>query len=356
MKKWKVKSGTVSLLLLFLISSVSFAQNEITKEYHEEFTVSDATTMILENKYGDINIRNHKGNKAIVDVVVSVRARNKERAQRALEMINIIFDEPGNEISARTEIDNRLSKSGWGNDLDFSIDYSVQVPRNLNMNIANKYGDIFFDELAGFVQIDLKYGNMKGNQLTRGKEKPYSTMNLKYSKAMVEKAGWLNLNMKYSKLQLDRSRAMVVVSKYSKLYIDRISSIVAESKYDTYEIDRIENFVAEAGYCDFEFGSLSGKLKLDTKYTDVDIDRVTKGFSSITISNSYGRYKLGIDKDASYDLNGKAAYAKIHYPDNSKVSRITESNSMEVSGRVGKGDDGSVVKIITQYGSVHLED
>ena len=53
---------------------------------------------------------------------------------------------------------------------------------------------------------------------------------------------------------------------------------MSESKYDTYEIGKLNNLVTTAAYGHFTIDELSGKLQVDTKYSDVMVDHVDMGF------------------------------------------------------------------------------
>jgi len=54
--------------------------------------------------------------------------------------------------------------------------------------------------------------------------------------------------------------------------------LFSESKYDTYEIGQLNNFVTTAAYGHFKISELTGKLQVDTKYSDVIVDRISGGF------------------------------------------------------------------------------
>ena len=85
---------------------------------------------------------------------------------------------------------------------------------------------------------------------------------------------------------------------------------------------------------------------------------VPPSFEEITIESKYGGFRFGIDETASYRINGEADYSKIYYPDaHADVNRIVDNHEMSISGTIGKNTaSGSVVKIETKYGNVHLTD
>ena len=75
------------------------------------------------------------------------------------------------------------------------------------------------------------------------------------------------------------------------------------------------------------------------------------GFEKIAINSRYGNYKIGIDKDASYSIEGHARYGNINYPDNEEVDATKDKNELKVKGFVGSDrSSGSAVSINTSYG------
>jgi len=358
MKRRRFSTFFLGLAILFCFYQGIYAQNELTKEFHEEFKADKNTVLTVDNKYGDVDMKDWDKSMVKIDVIVKVKHSNAEKAERLLSYIDVVFSVDGDQITAKTVIDEKFSRSSsWRDDNDLSIDYTIQMPKDINLNLNNKYGDIFISELTGRAMIGLKYGNLKANRIYRGNVKPITEIELGYSDASIEESSWLKVIMKYSKLNLPRTTAVVLLSKYSKLFIDECSSLVIEGKYDTYELGSLANLVANTNYSRFKIKEIKEKLDLETTYTDCSVDYVPPTFKSISIDTKYGGYRIGIDENASYELDGFAKYAKIQYPDSENISRITENNSMKVFGTVGDDSNPSAtVNIVSKYGNVRLTD
>jgi len=357
MKKQKFKAiALVSIVLLLLMPS-AWAQDEVTKEFHESYSADNSTKLVIENKYGNVDIKDWDQNQVKIDVIVKVKHSNSEKAAKILESIEVTISESGNEIKAVTSIEDKLRNLS-NNNSEISIDYTVQMPADIDIDIANKYGNVFISEVTGHAIVTVKYGNLTANRIFRGKEKPLSEVNLRYSEASsLEEADWLKINMKYAHLNIDKAKALVLVSGYSEVSVDEASSIVSEGAYDEYRFGKLDNFVTTIKYSEVDIEELSDELNCESKYTHFKVDYMPAGFESIKINNGYGSFKIGIDESASYKLNGEASYAKIGYHDTGRVSRISENNSMSVNGTVGTDSNtASFVKISTRYGSVRLDD
>ena len=357
MKKSIYKSGMFFTISLFLISSTIYSQ-EITKEFHKEYTAG-TKTLDISNKYGDVVIQSWNKNQIVIDVKVTVDMPNKERAQRLLELIDVQFSEGADLISAKTVIDDKFNFTGWGDSRKFSIDYKIKMPVGTDLTLVNKYGNTDIDELHGLMDLDIKYGNLTAGKLTRGNIKPLSNLNLAYGKGTIDETGWLDLTERYvGSMEIEKSQAILLDSKYSKISLGETSSVVGESKYDNIKIENIKNLVLENGYTEVNIGQLTKKLTYSGSYGSFSIDRIPSGFESLDVETHYMGVRLGIEESASYKLDAKVTYGGLKYNENKfkNQKRIIENNSHEVSGIVGNEENpSSKVTVHTSYGTVKLD-
>jgi len=356
MKKSVYKPGMLFIISVLLISSTLSAQ-EITKEFHKQYTAG-TKTLNISNKYGDVVIQSWDKDQIVIDIKVTVDMPNKEKAQKLLDLINVQFTEGATEISAKTVIDDKFNFTGWGDSRRFSIDYNIKMPVGNDLALVNKYGNTDIDELHGLMLLDIKYGNLTAGKLTRGNIKPLSKLNIAYGKGTIDETGWLDLTERYvGSMEIAKSQAILLDSKYSKISIGETSSVVGESKYDNIRIENINNLVLENGYTEVNIGELTKKLTYKGSYGSFSIDRIPKGFESLEVETHYMGVKLGIEESASYKLEAKVTYGGLRYnEDNFKNQRrIVENNSHEVSGTVGKEENpSSRVNVLASYGSVKL--
>lgn len=361
MKAQKFKSALLLILVQLLVINLALAaeDEEFSKNLHKEYNADQNTLLVIQNKFGDVDINNWDKNQISIDVTITVDHHNEEKAKELIDYIDVKFNQAGNRIEAITHIDDKFSKwnSFFGTDnKDFSIDYKVNIPKNIQLELENKYGSVFINEIAGHANISVKYGNLKINKVLRENKKPLSEISLAYSNGKIDDCKWLNLTLKYSKMEIEKCHALITLTKYSKLYVDNASSIVCESKYDEYRIGKLANFVTTAAYTDFDFDEITKKLEFENRYGSLRVDFIPKNFEKIDIENEYGNIDLGIDSNASYKIKGYAKYADIDYPNEGRVSRIKDGSSLSVEGHVGsESNTQSEIYIQTKYGSVDLD-
>ncbi len=358
MKTQIYKSGLLLAFTVFL-SSTTLSSQEVSKAFHQEYTAGSGTTLDISNKYGDVVVETTDQNQIIIDVKVTVEYPNKERAEKLLSYINVEFSEEGDVVRARTIIDDKFNFSGWGGDSkSFSIDYKVIMPARINFTLSNRYGDSELEEIKGLVKLDIKYGDLVAENLARGNEKPLSTLSVAYGKANIESAGWLDATVRYSgSFAIGKAQALLIDSKYSKIQIEEISSVVGDTKYDNIDIEKINNLVLNAGYADINVGELTKKLKFEGGYGSLTVDNVPAGFEMLESDSRYIGIKLGIDSDASYELDAKLSYGDLKFDEENfkHQRRIVQNNSTETTGIVGKeSSPSSKVRVTASYGSIRL--
>lgn len=347
------------LLLTIVLFSVGLKAQEVTKEYHEEYTGVSASTLQINNRYGNVVIDSWENDQIMIDVKITVDMPDRERAERLIEYLTVEFTKDGDIISANTVIDDRFNFSGWSGNRRFSIDYSVRMPVSASLAVTNRYGNTSVDEIGGIAEFDIKYGNLDIVKLTRGNEKPINRVSIAYGKGTIKEAGWLDIYLRYVKsgMEINKGQAFLVDSKYSKLNIGEVSSIVGESRYDNMSIETINNLVLDNGYTEVKIGTLNNKLDCKGSYGSFNVESIPSGFESLDIDTRYMGVNLGIAENASYNLEASVSYGGLRYNEDNfqNIRRIVENNKREIEGIVGnKENPDSYVNIRTSYGSVRL--
>jgi hypothetical protein len=352
--RWKIP---LTGILLLIAASLVYSQEEYIKKEDKTFKINKNSELRINNKYGDIDIRDWPEDKLSIKVEIIIRDVSKQKSDEMFGQVNIEISQEGNVINVATnytdEFFNLAGKNFANDDKKFEIKYLIMLPPWLKVDAENKYGDIFISKLTSQSTIRVRYGTLKINQLLADSKENMAEVDLAYSKGSIEECSWSRIAASYSKLVIEESKALIAITKYSKLFIDHGSSLVCESKYDSYELGTISNFVTESKYSNIKIDKLGNKLILDTKYTDTKIGSVTSGFDLVEIDNSYGSIRLGIDPAASYYLEGFAKYARISYGANPNVNLSQENTEMRVDGLIGNDKrTKSKVKIETNYGGV----
>ncbi|MFA8435511.1 MAG: hypothetical protein ACEPOZ_13405 [Marinifilaceae bacterium] len=352
----KALKFNISVLLFTLFLATSWnasAIEKFTKELRKSYPAQEGTLLSIENKYGSIDINNWEIDSVVIDVTITVESYSEEKAESLFNNIDILFSKSGNNIKAVTEMSHKF-KTGK----KFSIDYKVNMPDYVQLDLNQKFGDIYINTIRAKTKINLSYGNLKGDKFLYPEEKPVSSINLAYAKATINECNRSKLTLKYSKMNIGSSKGLVVVSRFSQLHLDNNQSVIADSKYDSFNIANTDVFMVSSGqYSDFKIDQVNKRLELALRYGNCKIDYIPKDFESVSINNEYVASKIGIDPDASYTLEAETKYCGVSYPEEAKtITKIVDNSETSLKVIVGPSETPrSRVKIYSKYGNVSLK-
>jgi len=382
MMKQLVFKWVLVFLAINLWTCQLYAENEIptlkqitkrkdfTKTIKEEFQISAAGEVAVHNKYGEVNVKVWDQNKVKIVVHITVNARNENDAQAVFDRIDIDFSNGSSFVKAETSIESQKKSWSWwgGSDKhDYTIDYEVHMPRTGELEVHNKYGNTFVEEIDNKVSLEVKYGNFR---LDAARE---LDVYLGYGNGTVVKSGDTRAVISYSKFRLKEAQDLDVESKYSKIYLDKGNDVNSESKYDTYSLGTIGDFTNNGKYDNIEIASVRN-LNTFSKYSNfvienvknsaifelqhggVRIDRLEKGFSKVRINSKYTDFKIFIAQGASYEVDIETTYASIYYPDALNVTyEMSKSSNHTLEGYMGNKGSGGKIKARLSYGAIKIK-
>jgi len=343
------KQTALFLITLILTLSNGNAQ-KLDKSFTESFKADKSTILEIDSKFGEVKIMTWDENSVEVNVDIWVESNREERAQELLSNLDAEVSASGERIIVKSVLPDKLNTR---KDTKFRIDFTINAPPYVNLELSSKYGSVFVDEFSGHADISVSYGNMKVRELTRGKEKPLNHINLAYSSGSIEEAGWLKIDMSYSKISIDEATAIMAISKYSGLTLDEGSSLVIESKYDTYSLGELNNFLGEMKYGNLKIEELFKKFEIESAYSSVKVEEIGPDFELISIENSRGGYKIGISDQASFTLKGEAKRGDISVSGMENLNKRVENADKYIDGTYGS-NPSATVNLEVKEGSIKI--
>jgi len=336
---------TSLLILVTLLGSVkTILAVEKTKKYHESWSASSVETLDISNKFGEVKFINDGGTEITIDVIVTVEASSDSKANELLNKIDVNFSKSGNVVKAVTSIENNFRSQR-----SFSIDYTVNVPSDKNLRVANKYGNVVVNRLTGTGEFNVQYGNITAVSLKGASTR----LNLAYGKGNINETGDLETDISYSNISFGETGDLRLNSKYSTVDLDKAKNIQTESRYDKFNFGEIVSVTADTKYSQLRIANLTKSLLITSGYGGVKVDKIAPDFYSVNITNSYGQISLGLG-GSSYTVDARCDYCGITYPqERYKGNRMKENTSIQLQGKVGSAGGGNVV-VKSRYGEIRL--
>lgn len=359
-----------SLMIGGLYSNV-FAKDKFTKNVSKEFVINSDGKVELSNQYGRIDVRSTSSDKVSIDIEFVVHAKNESTAEDIFERINIEFENNKGFVKAKTDISS--NKSWWGSswkNYDMQINYSVNLPRTVKLDVDNKYGDVYISELENDLNLEIDYGTFNVGSIHD------LVLQAKYSSGEIETCHNLNADLAYVRdgdgLEIDECQNAIIDSKYSKVQIKQAEEIKSDAGYDKYEIDavgffeidgnynditldRVDHLKADCRYTSIEVEDLTTSLDANIGYRGIEVNNVQEGFEILEVEGSYSSVRVSMADGASYSVDLSANYGEIDIDDvDINIShRVKDGSASVIKGE--KGNGGGKVSIDTRYGSIKIQ-
>ncbi len=153
----------LTLLIVILITAMAGMASADSFEFRYQKTVDieDKPELNIYNSIGDIKIQGAPTDVVTIEAVKTIRAGDREEAERLSEYVEIKSKKNGRRLTIETtlhEVEGQ-SRSFWqklfgsGKDMFGSVDYIITVPFGCKAFIESRSGDIVVDEIAEAVTI-----------------------------------------------------------------------------------------------------------------------------------------------------------------------------------------------------------
>ncbi len=361
----------LTLILLIIGSGESLANKELQeyrKTISEDFQVNEGTDLYIENKYGNIDIETADQNTIHIDVEIIVEARNQERADDIMSKIDISFDNSGNRVQAKTNYDFGNSWK-WGKKSEsYKVHYKITMPKNIDLNLTNKYGDISVTDVNGDVYLYLKYGSghmqdvggdMEANlgyvnSFDMGNIGGDLELDMAYSHFSVEDINDVDITSKYSHIDMAHAKEIDLTSKYDKYTIESALSIQNDGKYDEFKIGYVESFEIDTKYTHIRIEELVHSGTFYTGYGGIKIRKLGAEFKSIIIDSNYTGVNIGLSGPTRLNLDTEYVYPDL--PDDLTFSyKERDGKEFKLQGFY-KSKNSGIIEAEMKYGNLDIRE
>lgn len=349
--KTMLKIVFFTLIFLFLLGIKGVkAYDEFTKVIKKEYTVNPDAQLTINNRFGKVHCANWDKNSIAIEVTITVTAKNQEDAAKRFNRIAVDFTDSPSAVSAITSIQEGKGPSK-GN---FSIDYQISMPVSINLDLTNKFGDIYLNEIQGKSKINLGYGNLDAKKLGNSD----NLLDIKFGKAKINWMKGAVVTLKYSELKLDYAGSLRLDSKFSDLDAEKIIALNVNFEGGKLNMENSSAVQSKSKFSDIDIGRIEQSLSLDIQYGNCNVDEMPSDFTSISIRNKYADVSIGMSDQARYALEADLKFCELDYPsDKAKFSyRSSTPTSSTFRGTIG-GAEAPMSKVIvhSEYGNVSLE-
>ena len=350
--------ATAALLLMFLPSLVSPAlagRQEYAFEEERSITLEAGASITVQNISGRIDVRGWGGDHVRVTTTKRVKAGSREEAREWAEKIEIIIEKNGQELFVEakrprdwTESLESLLDGIFQKKPSASVDFEIDTPRDVHVEISSVSGDISARNIIGEVDIDVVSGDIEihdtGSDVTI--DAISGDMVIKEVAGNVDVdavSGDTRLQNIGGNVRIDVTSGDVIAEGVDgNLYIDGTSGDVSAT-----DIFGDINIDVTSG--DIHVVQKAGELRIDTSSGDVAVETAMIKAGRYTVETSSGRITFRVPSDASSAIDMETSGGRI----TAKLPMTIESMSRtHLVGTLGDGE-GEIV-LSTSGGDIDL--
>lgn len=300
----------IALALFFLVAPSIIAQDdEHERVVKEAFKTSDTPEVIVETRFGGVNVTAVKGNTVKAVVRISVFADSKREAQRIAEDVRVDISGNSSKVRIRTALPD---SDGDDEDRNIDIEVIVSLPVKSKLEVESKFGEVNITGVQGSVEADCSFGSVEIKNCA---------------------------NVKAQNSFGDLSLGKITGHMHIEAQMGRIRGY------------GVPGGTVESAYGDVEITGINGTLNVESSMGSVTL----KGLRSGEIENSYGSIDITVHKSFAGRISAKSSFGSIDSDfelKSTKKKRSPGDTGESVAGNVGKGKDKIVVK--SSFGDVDI--
>jgi hypothetical protein len=304
--KYKIRMMVVALMVTAgtLVHAQTYTENQ---KIERSFPANSETRLEISNKYGTVHIIPWREDSVHIEIDLFVKSSSNSKLEKLLRNIDFEFTDTRYYIVATTSFGNKyntffsdlkdISGSIIPSKNQVEINYTVHVPSGMNVNISNKYGDIYIDDMKGSVSINLSNGDLKANSLYGD-----ANISLNFGNGIINELGNARMNISYADIEIRKVDQLNIESKSSYIRIQEAGILKTNSRRDKYTINRIGNLFGESWFSDILIYRMDEEINYSPSYGNLSLDTIPSGFSFINVNTQYSDLNMHFDAGASYIL------------------------------------------------------
>ena len=345
--------------------------NNFSYDEHREEAVPSGSTIQIINLYGNVEVRPSESDRVVLDVNKTVRAANREEADRLSGDFTFQIK---NEGTTYKVVSNRDDFSGTGNVRGerqrFKSSLTIQVPKesaliidNRNgrvvvqdlrgqQTIANRYGEVDIRGITGEVRIENRNGSVSIQDVTES-----VTVNNSYAPTTAKSIGGnLEIHNRNGAVDVSDVKGNATISNsYAPISIEKVQGeVTVTGRNNGLDIDDVQgDLKAESSYQNVSIRDARGSVSLNSRNGDLSLTFERPPEKDITISNRYGNVRLELPSTSSFRIDSRTEYGNTNSEFDGIESAKTSNREAVLRGRVGQG--GPLITITTRNGDIHLD-
>ncbi|RTQ49314.1 hypothetical protein EJV47_14330 [Hymenobacter gummosus] len=329
---------------------------EKTRKITRTFKAGAGRPLTVETRYGRVQVNTWTRDEIKAEVNIVARADEDDKAQRLLDMIQVLMQEPAGQEGAllmKTQL-GEMPKECWSRQRIYEINYTIWMPKSTPLKVRNSFGDVSLTgDLTGNADLAVCYGSLRTGRL----DGPRNSVRLNNGAAVLPYARQATIEANHSRLRLEEAQTVELRNNGSDIDMGTVQSLAVHSKYGDVNLGTVYNLQGSTGYSRFSIDKVGEQLDMKVQYCPAFEVRTTgRNFRRISLDGGYSTILLNFPDDAGFTFDVNSENGKV-LMDKRLVKVRSEENSpslTEMQGQYGaaQAKPGGNVNIKARYSSV----
>jgi hypothetical protein len=304
-----------------------------------------------------------------IDMIIYVGKLDKLHLKNKYDEIKIHDD-----IAADLSIElhsGKLQMVDFMGDLALEMKYS----KGFLKNIADATMEIYDCDMvmgnAGKIQIESKYSSFKIGDLTELRGETYddefemgnlTTVILedKYSQFQMGNFKTAKLDFHDAEFKAGNAESIEIKSKYSEFVFENAGAIEFETSFDdNVKAVQVGTFSADSKYSEFIFKTVTESAIIAPSFDDkLEISSLGSSFKTLKIDGKYTDMDVDIVAGSLFHLNVDMTYGKVYFNEDSfetQVWKEKDSSRQEIIGKTkGATEESGTIEVLGFDNTVYL--
>lgn len=303
---------------IFGIMGSVYAQQKVTKKLEKTYSFTNSGALNIENKYGDIKVYGWEKEELVITMGITVENKKKEEAKEMLKRIKPVLRNSENYVSVTYEVleketgfFNQLFEKANPFDMDKStikIDFKVYLPTKSELDISNKFGDVFLESWKGVLKAKVEHGDMwLNNDLNK------ADLSMQYGEIKARNINYGNFELTNGSLDMEDSKSLHINSNGSEIDVQKITSMELHSNKDEVVISEVGSLYGTLKFTNLQLTRLSTYADLNMRVADLRVDEVIAPETQINVNQESSEVNINVN-NFSHSFNAVLEEGLVRLP------------------------------------------
>lgn len=344
-----------SILLLWgIICCIRVNAETSQTEYHKSFAKDGIEEVVVANKNGGVEISQTSQDSIYITAVVSVVAKSQNKADELSDFIRIEDELTDKYLSVSTIFAKDMTFNQLLAGVELDISYKINLPKGIKLRLVNADGNVFLDDFAGDLSLDVKSCNVRAGKLTDGE------LLIKQTGGDFKVLGVNQLNgeFKACTVRIEVANVAQLTLKDCEGRFESVEDLRLTTNGGTMRFGQIENMTGTSSSTKYEVQDIGNSLKMDMRMGEINVRNIHFNFSTVEVTGSYSKVGLSFMEGAGYQFEFKHNKAvKTDIPKSFKLTQrpTSEKNVILETGFIGDKKYNGKVMLNLRFGNMYIQ-